>query len=61
MLNGKQFNAQCELLKKNAENTIAIRVYDRVGEGGIYEGPVGIVSQSNYINFWRKKKEANNR
>lgn len=48
-----------KLLKKNSVNTIAVRVFDRVGEGGIYEGPVGIVSQTNYIKYWRKRKNAN--
>jgi len=47
------------LLKKNEENTIAVRVYDKGGDGGIYEGPVGIVSQSKYIDFWRKRKKMN--
>lgn len=42
-------------------NTIAIRVLDKGGEGGIYEGPIGIVTQTKYINFWRKRKEANRR
>ncbi|MEF8984663.1 MAG: hypothetical protein V5A51_08725, partial [Bacteroidales bacterium] len=27
----------------DSENVIAVRVYDRGGSGGIYEGPVGIV------------------
>ncbi len=45
-----------ELLKKNQKNVISVRVYDRGGAGGIYEGPVGIVSQAKYIDFWRKRK-----
>jgi hypothetical protein len=32
------------LLKRNATNKIAVRVYDGQGLGGIYEGPVGIMS-----------------
>ena len=47
-----------ELLKKNQKNVISVRVYDRGGIGGIYEGPVGIVSQTKYINFWRKRKSS---
>ena len=47
------------LLKKDGLNTIAVRVFDRGGEGGIYEGPVGIVSQAKYIDFWRKRKSGN--
>jgi hypothetical protein len=45
------------VLKKNQKNTIAIRVYDSGGEGGIYEGPVGFISQPDYINYWRQRKE----
>ncbi len=44
------------LLKKNQTNIIAIRVYDSGGSGGIYEGPVGIVSMSRYIDYWRDRK-----
>lgn len=47
------------LLKKNQKNVIAVRVIDTGGDGGIYEGPVGIISQTKYIEYWRKIK--NNR
>ena len=46
-----------DLLKKNQTNTIAVRVYDGQGGGGIYEGPIGIISQSRFINFWRSHKQ----
>lgn len=48
-----------ESLLQTGTNTISIRVLDKGGLGGIYEGPIGIVSQKRYIHFWRKKKEAN--
>jgi hypothetical protein len=35
------------LLKRNGTNTIAVRVYDSQGLGGIYEGPIGIMSAEN--------------
>jgi hypothetical protein len=44
------------LLKENQWNTVAVRVYDSGGEGGVYEGPVGFLTQTNYIAFWRKLK-----
>ena len=48
------------LLKKNQKNVIAVRVLDTGGDGGIYEGPVGIITQTKYIEYWRKiKKEGN--
>lgn len=34
-------------LLKKGKNVIAVRVYDRGFEGGIYEGPVGILKKSN--------------
>jgi sialate O-acetylesterase len=42
------------LLKRNGVNTIAVRVYDGQGLGGIYEGPVGIMSAENYRKYKNK-------
>ncbi|MBN1597968.1 MAG: beta galactosidase jelly roll domain-containing protein [Bacteroidales bacterium] len=53
-LRGYYFSS--ELLKKNQKNTISVRVYDSGGSGGIYEGPVGIISQKNYIEFWKNNR-----
>jgi len=44
------------ILKKNQINIIAVRVYDSGGSGGIYEGPIGLITQTKYIEFWRKNK-----
>ncbi len=48
------------LLKKNQKNVIAVRVLDTGGDGGIYEGPVGLITQTNYIEYWRKIKKDGN-
>ncbi len=40
---------------KDTGNIIAIRVYDSQGYGGMYEGPVGLITQENYTNFWYNK------
>ncbi len=48
------------LLKKNQKNIIAVRVLDVAGDGGIYEGPVGLITQSKYIEYWRKIKKEDN-
>ena len=45
------------LLKKGQKNVVAVRVLDTGGDGGIYEGPVGIISQAKYIDYWRKLKK----
>jgi hypothetical protein len=48
------------LLKKNQKNVIAVRVLDTGGAGGIYEGPVGIITQTRYIEYWRSIKKTVN-
>lgn len=48
------------LLKKGQKNVIAVRVLDTGGIGGIYEGPAGIITQSKYIDYWRKIKKTGN-
>ncbi|HEX8061157.1 MAG TPA: beta galactosidase jelly roll domain-containing protein [Cyclobacteriaceae bacterium] len=42
------------LLKPGVTNTIAVRVYDQEGRGGIYEGPVTIISRTEYKAFWKE-------
>jgi len=62
VISGQEYNAfrgyylPAGLLKKGQKYVIAVRVLDTGGEGGIYEGPVGIISQSKYIDYWRKNK-----
>jgi sialate O-acetylesterase len=43
------------LLKET--NTIAVRVYDRGGFGGIYASPLGIISQTAFIKYWEERKK----
>jgi sialate O-acetylesterase len=43
-----------EVLQKNQRNIIAVRVYDGYLDGGIYQGPIGIVTRTNYNKFWKK-------
>jgi hypothetical protein len=40
---------------KDTGNIIAIRVYDSYGSGGLYEGPVGLITQEKYSKFWYNK------
>lgn len=62
----QQYNAfrgyyfPASLLKKGQKNIIAVRVLDTGGEGGIYQGPVGIITQTQYIEYWRKIKRSGN-
>jgi sialate O-acetylesterase len=45
------------VLRAGTANTIAVRVYDQEGRGGIYEGPVTIIKRSEYKAFWKKYRE----
>lgn len=44
------------LIKINEDNVIAVRVFDGWRDGGIYEGPVGLVTQERYTKFWREMR-----
>ena len=44
-----------KLLKFGETNTISVRVYDGFQLGGIYEGPVGLITQNNYKKYFGKK------
>ncbi|HEX9252150.1 MAG TPA: beta galactosidase jelly roll domain-containing protein [Ignavibacteriaceae bacterium] len=44
-----------KLLKFGEENSIVVRVYDGFKNGGIYDGPIGLLKQSNYNKYFRKK------
>ncbi len=46
------------ILKYGSKNLIAVRVYDGFKEGGIYEGPVSIVPQKEYIKYWNKLRDS---
>jgi sialate O-acetylesterase len=45
------------LLKTTGENVVAVRVYDGFKDGGIYESPVGLITQTRYIQFWKAQNE----
>jgi sialate O-acetylesterase len=42
------------LLRPGKNNVIAVRVYDQVGAGGIYEGPITLLPRNEYKQFWKK-------
>jgi hypothetical protein len=45
-----------KLLQPNKTNVLAVRVYDKGGFGGIYEGPVGILKLKESLRYWRTKR-----
>lgn len=44
-----------KILKYGKTNTIVVRVYDGFKNGGIYDGPVGLITQENYKKYFSKK------
>lgn len=48
-----------DLLKKTGTNCIAVRVYDGYKDGGIYQGPVGLVYEDDYRNFLKRDRRKN--
>lgn len=43
------------LLKTEAENVIAVKVYDIGHEGGIYKGPIGIIEEADITRLMRQR------
>lgn len=48
------------ILKPGEENVITVRIYDGYMDGGIYQGPIGLITQSKYREYWKRKKENKN-
>lgn len=44
------------LINKKGKNIIAVRVYDGYKDGGIYDGPIGLITQNNYSEFWKNNR-----
>ena len=49
----REYTIPAGLLKAGVDNVIAVRVYDGGGPGGIYEGPIGIITRERYRE-WKK-------
>lgn len=49
------YSVPAKILKPGKVNTIVVRVYDGFRDGGIYEGPVGLITNKNYINRLKEK------
>ncbi len=49
------YSVPAKLLKFGMTNTIAVKVFDGYKDGGIYEGPVGLITQSHYKKYFNKK------
>lgn len=49
----RNYSVPSNILNPGSFNTIAVRVYDKYVDGGIYRGPIGLIRQSRYTRFWR--------
>lgn len=49
----RAYEIPASALKRGGKNVLAVRVYDNMLIGGIYEGPVGIVTQKEYRRWYR--------
>ena len=54
----RAYNIPRSLLKAK-QNVIAVRVYDGLKDGGIYEGPIGITTEKEYRK-WDRNQNQNN-
>jgi len=52
----RAYHFPASLLKATGTNTIAVRVLDEGGYGGIYAGPVGIISQTEFVRYWESRR-----
>ncbi len=43
------------VLKSDSENIIELRIRDTGGEGGVTEGPVGIITQDKFRQYWKNR------
>lgn len=48
------------LIKIGEDNVIAVRVWDGYINGGIYQGPIGLISQKKYIKYWEHRRSKKN-
>lgn len=42
---------------KAGENVIEIKVYDEYGDGGIVQGPIGILTQQKFREYWKSRRK----
>jgi sialate O-acetylesterase len=52
----RAYNIPDSLLIPGKLNTVAVRVYDGYLNGGMYQGPVGLIPQEKYTKFWHDHK-----
>lgn len=56
----RAYNVPSGVLQPGKENVLAVRVYDGWMHGGIYDGPIGLISREKYVQ-WQKKQDRRDR
>lgn len=46
-----------DALNNEAKNVLIVKVLDVSGLGGLYKGSVGLITQTNYIDYWRARRK----
>jgi len=47
-----------DILVDNGKNVLVVKVLDTYNVGGIWDGSVGLITQDNYIRYWRNRRNA---
>lgn len=45
-----------DALNNSSKNILIVKVLDAGGLGGLYEGSVGLITQTHYIDYWRARR-----
>jgi sialate O-acetylesterase len=56
----RAYTLPTDLLNQNKENVLAVRVYDTFMHGGIYDGPVGLISRERYQKWKQQSNPVRN-
>ncbi len=46
-----------DALNHNGKNVLIVKVLDVFGQGGLYNGSVGLITQNHYIDYWRTRRK----
>ncbi len=53
----RAYDIPTRYLNTTGKNVIAVRVYDGYRDGGIYQGPIGLLLSNRFTSFWRRYAE----
>ena len=56
----RAYTVSSENIKCGEDNVLAVRVYDNYLNGGIYDGPIGLIARDRFRKWERKHQDRNN-